>query len=139
MTTASDRPDSPTVRRRSVVQAAWAAPVVLAVVAAPAAVASAPGAPVLFVVFNGFGTTGRILVEITAADGTPLRTQFAIEGTPRGSDSWIPIFRPSTRADGLFSAAIPGALSAEYSALRVTVDVPGYPQLVSQTQVLTFN
>ncbi|NQX18283.1 hypothetical protein [Rathayibacter sp. VKM Ac-2857] len=139
MTTTTDRVDSPAVRRRSVVQAAWAAPIVVAAVAAPAAVASAPAAPDLYVIFNGSGTTGVIFVEIRAADGSPVQTQFALEGKPRGSTSWVPLFRPSTRADGTFSSNIPSSLSADYSALRVTTLLPGYPLLISQEQPLPFS
>ena len=139
MTTTTDRLDSPAVRRRSVVQAAWAAPIVVAAVAAPAAVASAPAVPELYVIFNGSGTTGVIFVEIDAADGSPVQTQFALEGKPRGSTSWVPLFRPSTRADGTFFSNIPSSLSADYSALRVTALLPGYPLLISQEQPLPFN
>lgn len=147
MTAIADRPDSAAVpaaasaavRRRSVVQAAWAAPLVLAAVAAPAAAASAPPAPTLYVSFTGTGPSGYLFLELLDADGTPLQQQFVLEGKPRGTDSWVAAFRPSTRADGTFSSTIPSGLTEEYSALRVVAVVPGYPALISEEQALPFS
>ena len=139
MTDTTDQPQSPALRRRSVVHAAWAAPVVLAAVATPAAAASAPPAPTLYVSFTGTGPSGFLFLELLAADGTPLQQQFDIEGKPRGTDSWVALFRPSTRADGTFSSTIPSGITEDYSAVRVVAVVPGYPALISQEQPLPFS
>lgn len=119
---------------------AWAAPVVLAAVAAPAAAASTPDPkPTLYVSFTGSGDSGYVFVELLGPDGTPLQQSFDIEGIPRGTDAWVAVFRPSTRADGTFSSTIPSGITQNYSAVRIAATVPGYPTLISQTQQLPFS
>jgi len=138
MRTSSDRLDAVALRRRAVIRAAWAAPIVVAAVAAPAAVASAPPVPTLYVSFVGSGDAGFVFVELKGADGAPLQQQFTIEGTPRGTDTWVAVFRPFTRADGRFSSTVPATVTEAYSAIRVTAVVAGYGTLTSQEQPLPF-
>ncbi|PPF68906.1 hypothetical protein C5D09_14340 [Rathayibacter sp. AY1C9] len=139
MPLSSDRPAVADPRRRSLVQAAWAAPVVIAVVGAPAAMASTSAAPTLYVFFTGVGDSGDVFLELLAGDGTPLQQQFEFQGVPRGTDAWVTAFRPSTDASGIFRARIPATLTAAYSALRIVVRVPGFAEpLISQVQRLPF-
>ena len=134
----SPAPTGPT--RRAVLHSAWAAPVVLAAVAAPAAAASTPDPkPTLYVSFSGSGNSGYVYIELLDAGGEPLQQSFDIEGKPRGTDAWVAIFRPSTRADGTFASTIPSGITQDYSAVRIVATVPGYPTLVSEEQQLPFS
>ncbi|WP_440709853.1 hypothetical protein [Herbiconiux sp. YIM B11900] len=137
MTRSDQSPSGPT--RRAVLHSAWAAPVVLAAIAAPAAAASDPK-PTLTVFFSSIGGgAGYVNVNLAAADGTPLRQQFAIEGKDPDTSAWVTVFRPSTDSTGHFAGTIPSGVAADYAAVRVTAFVAGYGTLVSQEQPLPFS
>lgn len=137
MTRSDQSPSGPT--RRAVLHSAWAAPVVLAAVAAPAAAAS-DARPTLSVFFSSIGGgAGYINVNLLAADGSPLQQQFAIEGKDPGSSAWVAVYRPSTDSTGHYASTFPAGVAADYAAVRVTAFVAGYGTLVSQERPLPFS
>ena len=122
MPTDSDVTTGPS--RRTLLGAAWAAPVILFAVAAPAASATI-GTPE--VLFTGFRANGNnfITVSTYGADGNLVGSPFAFQGQ-LANNTWTNILSNQTTApDGFISGTLPDAFIGTSKAVRILASIGG--------------
>lgn len=120
------------VSRRTLVQAAWAAPVIATAVAAPLAAAS-PGVP--SITLNVFALDENYAwgTVIFSRDGvTDLTQAFEFQGTP--PSEWENIYTgQSTNSSGYYASTLPRIVIGTYDQIPVSAFVAGYGLILSNS------
>ena len=128
MTSREDQsPLAAPLHRRALLRSAWAAPVVLVAVAAPAAAATPIFTPSVGITLQRFdagpGGIQIVVIAQTQQGPTPLSVPFAVEASADGI-TWTFVASGSTSNGGGSTVLQASALTA-YTQLRVYADISG--------------
>ncbi|WP_291052785.1 hypothetical protein [Herbiconiux sp.] len=109
--------------RRTVLHAAWAAPVVVAAVAAPSAAASPGSTTVTLTISNVYESDFTVFGSVTSPEGVGIETDYDLQVRDKTTLVWSSYSTGTTDADGNVYVSIPYSLGDANDLLRLQAGV----------------